>query len=142
MSEERRRILDMLAGGKITPDEAERLLDALGQNRPEPSVPAVESAEPIRDRPKYLRVQVSPKNGKGDSVNVRIPLLLIRTGIKLKGLMPEKAKQKVDEALEQKGINFHLDDLSGDQLEEILVAMREARIEVDDEMEQVRVFCE
>ncbi len=38
MSEDRARILNMLAGGKITTDEAEHLLDALESRQPETSV--------------------------------------------------------------------------------------------------------
>ena len=34
MNEDRKRILGMLADGKITADEAERLLDALGARAP------------------------------------------------------------------------------------------------------------
>jgi hypothetical protein len=36
MNEQRRQILEMLAEGKITADEAERLIDAVGREQPEP----------------------------------------------------------------------------------------------------------
>ncbi len=37
MNEERHKILDMLSQGKISVDDAERLLQALGQGEPRPS---------------------------------------------------------------------------------------------------------
>jgi len=142
MSEERRRILDMLASGKISSEEAERLLDALARASEHPG-PA---AEPIeggsRKRPKYLRVQVTPKNGGRETVNIRVPLLLLRTGIKLSGLMPDKTREKVNDALGRKGIDVDFNELKGEQLEAILGSLQDMSIDVDDEKEFVRVFCE
>ena len=36
MNEERRQVLQMLAEGKVTADEAERLIDALERDEPDP----------------------------------------------------------------------------------------------------------
>ena len=54
MNDDRRQILDMLSQGKITTDEAERLLAALGRTG------ASAGSEPQRlaNRAKYLRVSV------------------------------------------------------------------------------------
>ena len=47
MSEEKRRILDMVEQGTITQEDAARLLEALGENEPAPAQPQ-ESSAPMR----------------------------------------------------------------------------------------------
>jgi hypothetical protein len=59
VNEQRRQILQMLAEGKITADEAEALIAALERDAPEP--PPVASAR----KPKYLRVTVSSADDFG-----------------------------------------------------------------------------
>lgn len=137
MADDRKRVLTMVAKGKITVDEGERLLDALAGSA-EPPDPAASSESTPRKKLKYLRVQIADA-AKGDHVNVRIPLALIRAGIKLKGLLPERARQ----ALADKGI-----DLSGKgqkPIEELVEALGEVAVEVEEGGEagsKVRVFCE
>ena len=48
MNEDRKRILDLLAEGKITADEAERLIAAMGGERAGPSATA--AGEPAASR--------------------------------------------------------------------------------------------
>ena len=47
MSEEMRRILEMAASGKITQQDAARLLEALGENEPAPAQP--QESQPPQD---------------------------------------------------------------------------------------------
>src|SRR5688572_31276348 len=98
MNEQRRQILEMLAEGKITADEAERLIDALERDRPEPGTPS--RAKP---RPRYLRVVVNwedDSDGDGPGrVNVRVPLQLLRAGVRLTSLLPPQALTKVNAEL-------------------------------------------
>ena len=54
MNEERKKILEMLAAGKINVEEAERLLCALASSRPD------SRGEFRQIAPKYLRVLVEP----------------------------------------------------------------------------------
>lgn len=140
MSEERLQILNMLAEGKITADDAERLLNKIeslqaGDSPPEPEKTLPEAPESPRRRPKFLHVHID--GDKGEHVNVRVPLALIRTGIKLSTVLPSEASEKLNE----KGIN--LADLKGMDTEELIEALRELTIEVDrDEGESVRIYCE
>jgi len=96
MSEERRKILEMLQEGKISVDEAERLLSAL-------SSPEVEERESPSEKGKlkYLRILVEPGPGSEEKerVNVRVPLKLIRAGLKLASFIPKHAQTKVNEEL-------------------------------------------
>jgi hypothetical protein len=113
MSEERRRILEMLSAGKITTEEADRLLVALGSPQISGSVTSSDSA--VKAPPKYLRVLVedrSKHDGDGHTqVNIRVPMQLLRAGVKLAGLIPAQSQVRVNEALHDQGINFDLSHL-------------------------------
>ncbi len=133
MNSERKLILDMLAEGKITADEAERLISKLGHAAE--TVEVVEHDSPKRGKLKYLRVLVESKDG--DNVNVRVPLALVKAGIKLKGVIPKEAHEK----MYAKGVD--LDALSSLDEEELLEALRDLQVDVDsDQGDTVRIFCE
>jgi hypothetical protein len=147
MTQERKQVLDMLAQGKITVQDAERLIDklsAIGTGTPESEAggaaspgpePCCEGGALRPGRPKYLRVLVD--SSKGDKVNIRVPLSLVRAGIKLKAVMPEHARQQLSE----KGID--LSNLGGLEGEELLQALRELNVDVDaSDGDKVRIFCE
>ncbi len=76
MSEERKKVLEMLATGKITAEEAEKLLDKLSNaatNSPAGTEPNTANAAHGATRPKYLRVVVD-QPGR-EQVNMRVPPL-------------------------------------------------------------------
>ncbi|MCB2154831.1 hypothetical protein KQI84_08075 [bacterium] len=146
MSNERRQILEMLSEGKITADEAERLLAAIetGPAEQPKTAPPAATAVVAKKRPKYLCVRIEDKGGeKNERVNVRVPLGLVRAGMKFKGLMPDHAAAKVEAALEGKGIEADLSAMSADDLEELLEHLGELTVDIDDEKgSTVRVYCE
>ena len=137
MSEERKKVLEMLAAGKITSEEAERLLDRLEARADDEQSAGAAGARPRKPGsiPKYLRVEVDSIDG--DKVNVRVPLELIRAGIKLSTVLPVEASVKMRE----KGIDVgQLSELHGDEL---LKALEELTVNVDSSNgDKVRVFCE
>jgi hypothetical protein len=139
MSEERKKILEMLAGGKINVDEAERLLSALSEDTASYKVDTAGSVS----KPKYLRVLVEPVSdkSKGDRVNVRVPLNLIRAGLKWAAFIPKHHQQRVGDALKEKGIEVDFQNIKPEDLEELVVNLNELEVEVDGD-ERVRVFCE
>jgi hypothetical protein len=139
MSEDRRRILDLLAQGKITVAEAEGLLNAVGgDGQREPAeTPAVKT------RPRYLRVLVDDKSkGENTRVNVRVPLQLIRAGVKISALIPKDAQIQVSDALEKKGMHFDLSQLSPDMLDALVEGLGDLTVDVDEDQTKVRVYCE
>ena len=138
MNEEKRKILDMLAQGKITVDEADRLLAAIGADTP--GTPAGASGRPAW---KYLRVQIEPGSGSesGDRVNIRVPYKLIKAGLKFASFIPREAQIKVNEALREKGMDFDLSKISFGDLEEIVANLDDMTVEVDGQ-DKVRIFCE
>lgn len=137
MTEERKKILEMLANGKITTAEAEKLLNAVEGKIGETPQGRTSLSTKI---PKYLFVKVDSTNG--DKVNIRVPLKIIRAGIKLKSLIPQEAQDKIDEKLAEKGVNFKLDDISDDNIQEFMEALTEFEVNVEDKKgENVRIYC-
>ena len=112
MNEERRRILDMLAQGKINAKEAENLLDALRDGS---------ASTPSSPGPKYLRVLVEDEKGEhGGRVNVRVPLNLIRAGVRLAALLPHGVYDQVNKALKENGMDFDVSQIKPENLEELV----------------------
>jgi hypothetical protein len=143
MNENRRRILDMLADGRINADEAERLLAALENG------PAVD-ATPARPfgASKYLRILVEREpEREGDEetkVNIRVPIQLLKAGVKLKGLLPEDAREQMNEALREKGVDFDVNQFKPENLDEMLASLNDLSIDIDKKSRRakVRIFCE
>ncbi len=111
-SEERRRVLDMLAAGQINAEQAATLLKALGPTpaeemvrplRSESQVPTPPRAPdpPSRRRPPRLikiKITADDDTGRGD-VNVSVPYALAKFALRF---MPQEARTR----LEQEGIDL------------------------------------
>ncbi|MGI5321242.1 SHOCT-like domain-containing protein [Actinomadura nitritigenes] len=143
MNEQRRQILQMLAEGRITADEAERLIDALERVRPG-SPPAAASGP--KPRPRYLRVLVSWADDAGGDgpgrVNVRIPLQLLRAGVRLASLVPPPALARINAELDRSGVPIDLAELKPQHVEELIEHLDDLTVDVDDPDTKVQVFCE
>ncbi len=135
MSAETRKVLEMLAEGKITADDAERLLEKLAAapdnnatNGNEQKTIAGKAEIPSK---KFLRVLIERPGG--DDVNVRVPLNFIRSGVKLAGILPPNVIEK----MEAEGIDPRLFSQQADEtLDELHVDMETKS------GKRVRVFCE
>jgi hypothetical protein len=142
MNENRRQILEMLAAGKITAEEAERLIAAL-EDAPSATTDAGEPQP--KTKVKYLRVQVeSNKNGAPATVNVRVPIQLLRAGVRLASLIPAQAHEHLDEALSKHGVPLTLSQIKPENLEELIDHLEDLTVDIDAKEDQakVRVFCE
>jgi hypothetical protein len=147
MSENQKKILEMLSKNKISIDDAYRLLNVIESEEVGPD--STVKAEPGgRTKPKYLRVTVLPNpehvNADNvDRVNVRVPMSLIRAGIKLTSLIPSEAMNKVNDALKDKGINFDVRSVKSEDIEELIEALGDMEIDVESgKGERVKVFVE
>ncbi len=143
MSEDRKRILEMVAQGKITVDEAERLIEALGRVSGTEGAQheSTGAASPKREL-KYLRVLVDSSDG--DIVNVRVPVALLRAGLKLSALVPQQAYQKMSRKMAENGVDFDINMMlkSGD-IEQIIESLEELNVDVNSaDGDKVRVFFE
>jgi len=142
MNEERRKILDMLAERKISVDEAEKLLAAIATEEAGGKRSDEESVTGVKLPFKYLRVQVEPGEGdEGERVNIRVPLKLIRAGLKWAALIPKDVQGKVDDALSEKGINLDLASIKPEDLDELVTHLKDLTIDVEGK-ETVKIFCE
>jgi hypothetical protein len=153
MNENRRQILEMLAAGKITADEAERLLAALD---PTPATVVFSGSTKgsdgatVRTRAKYLRVLVEADETMtgmkgGTTVNVRVPMQLLRAGVRLASLIPQQAHDQLDEALSKHGVPITLSQIKPENLEELIDHLEDLTVDVngtDGNTTKVRVFCE
>jgi hypothetical protein len=131
MSEERRKILNMVAEGKITPEEAERLLSVL---------------KDTKDKPRFFRVRVYDRNSDKTKVKVDIPIgvlrLLLKFGASFQGLAPEGFKMNI------KGKEFKFDEITPEMIDNIINDLGESGrfnlVEVEDteDNERVEVYIE
>lgn len=167
MSEDRNRILDLLSTGKITVEEASQLLDALearaaqaqtgqsgdsgqaaaGENPAAGGNPAARPGQSgsVAGKPagpaKYMYVKVVSTNG--DNVNVKVPLGLVRAGLKLTSLIPQPAVDQINKSMAQQGMSIDLMNLTPKDLEELIESLREMEVNVDNAVtgDNVRVYC-
>jgi hypothetical protein len=140
MSNDRKQVLEMLAAGKITAEEAERLLERLAAAAGgSPDAQAKESASLVGRKDgrelKFMCIHVD--SDEGDKVDVRVPIGLLRTGIKLSAMLPKEAA----EAMSHNGVDFsQLSALSGGDL---MDALRDMTVDVQAaDGTKVQVYCE
>lgn len=142
MSEDRRQILSMLADGQITTDEAESLLSAMtgsAGNRAEDS-----SAGSSNSDPDYFRVVIDAEDEKEGpvKVNVRIPIKLIRAGVRLSSVIPQQARDHMETAMKEEGVDLDLSQVTADNVDDIILQLRDLTVDVDSNSAKVRVYCE
>jgi len=140
MNEDRKRILAMLAEGKISADEADRLISALER----PPLLGGPNVARSNGAPKYFRVQVDadrPLSGP-TKVNIRVPMSLLRAGVRLSALIPPAAREEVNAAMAKKGINFDINQLRPENLEGLIEQLGDFTVDVDNDRAKVRVYCE
>ncbi len=146
MSAETKQVLEMLKEGKITTEDAEKLLEKLSGGAAAGQSQASSSREGAGEQPgaktsatpgklRFLRIQVQ-RPGR-ENVNMRVPLSLAKAGIGWVALIPPR----VNERLAEQGIDLSgLADLKGEDIREALENMH---IDVDrEDGRKVRIFCE
>jgi hypothetical protein len=141
MSNNQRKILEMLADKKIGVDEAERLISLL------PREPGAEEPKENKKPPRYLRVSIKPANdnvdpAESETVNIRVPITLLRAGIKLASIIPPKAYNQMDESLKEKGVEFDLRNITPENIEEIILALNDLEVDIQDRKQTVHIFAE
>ncbi|HEV8147377.1 MAG TPA: hypothetical protein VGP79_13385 [Bryobacteraceae bacterium] len=132
MSEETRKVLEMLSTGKISVAEAEQLLRAV-----ETATETEKSAAP-----RYFRILVNKaarEGRKAENVNIRVPMTVVRGGLRLSALFPGmlgKNKIQLDNGTELDLSKIHYTDL-----EAMIKDIGELTVDVDGDA-QVRIRCE
>jgi hypothetical protein len=143
MSEETRKILEMLREGKLSVEEADRLLETVSAGGAGAAGTTGAAEAPARGGRRYLRVQVEPgADSPGqERVNIRVPMKLIRAGIKLAAFLPGNTKAQVSDALREKGIDADLSKLSAQDIEELVSNLDDLTVNVEGK-ETVRIYAE
>jgi hypothetical protein len=132
MSDETRKVLEMVSSGKITVQEAEQLLQAV-------TVPA---GDDKKAEPKYFRILVNKPASDGkkaENVNIKVPMTVVRGGLRLGALFPGlmgKKKIQLDNGTELDLSKIHYTDL-----EAMIKDIGELTVDVDGDA-QVRIRCE
>ena len=133
MTENTRQVLEMLAEGKITTEEADRLISALREQPAAQGAPAT--------KPRYLRVIVDAANTKDGpvKVNIRVPLMLLRAGVRLGSLMPARAQEEVNRALRKEGIDIDISKIKAENIEELINELRDISVDIEHDREDVKI---
>jgi hypothetical protein len=133
MSEETRKVLDMLANGRVSVQEAEQLLQA---------VAAPSATDDKKVEPRYFRILVNKparEGKKAEAVNIRVPMTVVRGGLRLGALVPGmlgKKKIQLDN-----GTELDLSKVTYTDLEAMIKDIGELTVDVDGDA-QVRIRCE
>lgn len=130
-----RQVLDMLKEGKITVDEADRLIQQVASTEGDAYQTGESSHLPKARHPKFLRVCVEDQD---DTVDVRVPIKLLKLGLNVGQVLPEEHRSKIEE----QGVDFaSFKDLSNEELADALEGLS---IDVNDASDSstVRVFTE
>jgi hypothetical protein len=143
VSEETRRVLDLLAQNKISADEAEQLLKALGAAATD--APADGPADVARPKARWVRIYVhqTGKEGKRDKdVNIRVPIAIVKSGLRLGALIPGLAGDQVAARMREKGLDVDFTKLDAAAIDSVLKSLDDTHIDIDDGKAQVRITCE
>ena len=132
--EERRQVLEMLSQGKINVQEAEQLLQAVASPQDASSDRKVE--------PRYFRILVNKparEGKKAEAVNIRVPMTVIRGGLRLGALFPGMLGKKIQL---DNGMELDLSKITYTDLEAMIKDIGELTVDVDGGDAQVRIRCE
>jgi len=134
MSEERKKVLEMLAKGTISVADAEKLLEKIAEPASSQAKPDTHSpSEP--GKPRFMRILVD-KPGQ-EQVNIRMPLSFMRTGSRLLAVLPPKVNEKLAEL----GVNLSARGAMSEK--EWAEAIEDMNVDVEQgNGKKVRIFCE
>ena len=150
MSDDTRRVLDLLAQGKITVDDAERLLAAMTQHASEPAGTAPppragEAATGDAGKPRYVRITVhkAAHDGRREKdVQIRVPIAIVKSGMRLGSMIPGFPGDEITARLRERGLDADFSKLDDAAFDAMLKELSDRNIEVDSGKAQVRISCE
>ena len=144
MNDDTRRVLDLLAQAKITVDEADQLLRAMAA-APTPGAAAPGPDEAAKPTLRWVRIAVhkQAKEGHKDKdVNIRVPISIVRSGMRLGALIPGLAGDQVAAKMRERGLDVDFSKLDGAAIDAILKDLGDTNIEIDSGKAHVRITCE
>ena len=91
--------------------------------------------------PKFLYVKVV--SVEDDNVDVKIPLSLVRSGLKLTSLIPPQAMDQINDSMSEHGMSLDFSNLKAEDIDELILGLREMEVNVNSANgDTVRVFCD
>ena len=140
MNEERLKVLNMISEGKISAEEGAKLLEALDKKDEKQPELTVQKKE--KGNINYLFVDISPKtDANKEKVHVKVPLALVRAGVNIASMLPTDVQDKVNNAMDEKGMKFDLSSIKPENIEELIQALEEMEVNIDSDEHTVRVYC-
>src|SRR5262245_12239178 len=150
-TDDTKQILEMVAQGKITVDEADRLLRALGEARSAETTAAAPGEAADARRPRWLRINiVKPADEHRPhprEVNIRVPLGVVRGGMRLGAIIATFAGEKAVRRMKVNGLDLDLEAINGDlsklhgpEFDAFLNSLHD--IDIDDGKSRVRITSE
>ncbi|MBN1188366.1 MAG: hypothetical protein JXA46_01325 [Dehalococcoidales bacterium] len=141
MSDAHRKILEMLAEKKISVEEAERLISLI------PAESGREEVKEVKKPAKYLRISIKPTGNSAEpdetgTVNIRVPVTLMRAGIRLASIIPPNAYNRMDETLKEKGIDFDMRHITPENIDELITALNDLEVDIQDKKQTVHIYAE
>jgi hypothetical protein len=132
MKEDRRKILAMLASGKISVEEADRLLMAADSHW-----------EPV-STPRFLRLKVEPKAGSENerTINIRVPLGVIRSSLQIAQSLPASKRGPMMIALGTHMLSLDVGNMNMEDADEFIANFADLSTNIDNQKETLRLFCE
>jgi hypothetical protein len=142
MSAETRKVLEILAAGKISAEDAERLLDKLAgtgaassaaPSSAPPNAGATNTAE--SPRPRFIRIQIE-RPGR-DGIDMRVPLSSMRGSTQWMAFLPIRLADKLNEY----GLDFGSLDRMNEQ--DFRKAMERMNVDIQGRSgKHVRIYAE
>ncbi len=132
------KILTMLAEGTINVPDAEKLLNAVDCRETPPKKPGLGATNG------FFNILVDSEKENGTRVKIKLPLRLIKAGMKFANLIPEETRRKIQMAMRDKGINFDLNELDSLNADDLIDALKASEVSVNDSetSESIRIYCD
>ena len=115
LSNERLRILQWVEDGKVSPEEGIRLIQALEEGDAQTRLPP---HGPSREPSRWLRVQITHTTSGKVRLNVRLPVTVLNTGMKISARFSDEIGQiemgKIFDAIEG-GVTGQVIDVFAEQ---------------------------
>jgi hypothetical protein len=67
---------------------------------------------------------------------------ILRAGVRLSSLIPARARDQVNAAMAREGIDFDINQLKPENLEDLIDQLGDFTVDVDTDDAKVRVYCE
>lgn len=151
MNEEIRSILNLLAEGRISVEQAQQLMDAVNRAAQPRQLPAgsfeSSNAPPPKATPndtaaQFLRIKVNKlayEDRPAKEVNIRVPVSLMSSGMRLGSIIQGFGGERVKEKMRERGID--LSQLDNARLNEFL-KKGQLLVDVEDGKSHIQVSCE